>query len=93
MVFPLSFCRNNCDWRTQGLEPSWLPWFWVAAVGSCQWPAICFAPARWRAGPPESVTVEQGLIAPQVVDDGSQLGASWSAGAADSSVAGEGACY
>ena len=35
----------------------------------------------------------QGLIAPQVVDDGSQLGASWSAGAADSSVAGEGACY
>ena len=29
----------------------------------------------------------------KVVDDGSQLGASWSAGVADSSVAGEGACY
>ena len=36
----------------------------------------------------------QGLDCPaKVVDDGSQLGASWSAGAADSSVAGEGACY
>ncbi|CAH0380241.1 unnamed protein product [Pelagomonas calceolata] len=42
------------------------------------------APARWRAGPPES----EGLDCPaKVVDDGSQLGASWSAGAADSSVA------
>ena len=47
-------------------------------------------PARWRAGPPES----EGLDCPaKVVDDGSQLGASWSAGVADSSVAGEGACY
>jgi len=40
MVFPDSFWRKSCDWRTQGLEPSWLPWFWVAALGSCQWPAI-----------------------------------------------------
>ena len=40
IVFPDSFCLNSCDWRTQGLDPSWLPWFWVAALGSCQWPAI-----------------------------------------------------
>ena len=38
--------------------------------------------------------VEQVLIAPQKGSTtNSQLGASWSAGAADSSVAGEGACY
>ena len=42
-------------------------------------------PARWRAV--GSLSPVEGLIAPQVVDDGSQLGASWSAGAADSSVA------
>ena len=40
----------------------------------------------------------QGSLSPveqpaKVVDDGSQLGASWSAGAADSSVAGKGSCY
>ena len=49
-------------------------------------------PARWRAVGSLS-PVEPRADCPQVVDDGSQLGASWSAGAADSSVAGEGACY
>ena len=94
IVFPLSFCRNNCDWRTQGLEPSWLPWFWVAAVGSCQWPAICSGACSMACCCALCHPWSQGLDCPaKVVDDGSQLGASWSAGVADSSVAGEGACY
>ena len=37
--------------------------------------------------------LRSGVCPAKVVDDGSQLGASWSAGVADSSVAGEGACY
>ena len=72
IVFPDSFCRNSCDWRTQGRLPSWLPWFWVAAVGSCQWPAICsgacsMACRASRVCHPWS----QGLDCPaKVVDDG-----------------------
>ena len=44
-------------------------------------------------GLPSLSPVEPRADCPASVDDGSQLGASWSAGAADSSVAGEGACY